>query len=74
MHTARQTTSVGVRELGAAEEAQVARPGPDGLSVSEAESGVEVVGLKNLLTVTAVVTAAVMSAVNPDLHTSKIYD
>lgn len=61
-------TSVGVGELSAAEEAQVARPGPDRLGVPEAESGVEVVRLKDLLAVTAVVTAAVVSAVNPDLQ------
>lgn len=64
----RTLTSVGVGELGATEEAQVARPGPDRLSVSEAEPGVEVVGLENLLAVTAVVTAAVMSAVHPNLQ------
>ncbi len=64
----RKLTSVGVGELGAAEEAQVARPGPDRLSVSKTESGVEVIGLENLLAVTAVVTAAVMSAVHPDLQ------
>lgn len=61
-------TSVGVSELGAAEEAQVPRPGPDCLSVSKTESRVEVIGLENLLAVTAVVAAAVMSAVHPDLQ------
>lgn len=61
-------TSVGVSELGAAEEAQVARPGPDRLGVSETEPGVEVVGLEDLLAVTAVVAAAVVSAVHPDLQ------
>lgn len=61
-------TSVGVRELGAAEEAQVPRPGPDRLSVSKAEPGVEVIGLENLLAVAAVVAAAVVSAVHPDLR------
>lgn len=61
-------TSIGVSELCAAEEAQVACPGPDRLSVSETESGVEVVRLENLLTVTTVVTAAVMSTVHPDLQ------
>lgn len=66
----RRLTSVGVGELGAAEEAQVARPGPGSLGVSKTESGVEVVGLENLLAVTAVVTAAVMSAVHPDLQES----
>lgn len=64
----RRLTSVGVGELGAAEEAQVARPGPNRLSVPKAESGVEVVGLEDLLAVTAVVTAAVVSAVHPDLQ------
>lgn len=66
--SARTLTSVGVGELGAAEEAQVARPGPDCLSVSKTESGVEVIRLENLLAVTAVVTAAVVSAVHPDLQ------
>lgn len=61
-------TSVGVRELGAAEEAQVPRPGPDRLSVSKAEPGVEVIGLEDLLAVAAVVAAAVVSAVHPDLQ------
>lgn len=68
MRSQRKLTSVGVGELGAAEEAQVARPGPDRLSVSKTESGVEVIGLEDLLAVTAVVTAAVMSAVHPDLQ------
>lgn len=68
MRSQRKLTSVGVGELGAAEEAQVARPGPDRLSVSKTESGVEVIGLQDLLAVTAVVTAAVMSAVHPDLQ------
>lgn len=66
--TEEEETSVGVGELGAPQEPQVARPGPDRLSVPEAESGVEVIGLENLLTVTAVVPAAVMSAVHPDLQ------
>lgn len=61
-------TSVGVSKLGAAEEAQVARPGPDRLGVPETEPGVEVVGLEDLLAVTAVVAAAVVSAVHPDLQ------
>lgn len=61
-------TSVGVGELRAAEEAQVARPGPDRLRVAEAESGVEVVGLEDLLAVAAVVAAAVVSAVHPNLQ------
>lgn len=64
----RQMTSVGVGELGAAEKAEVSRPRPDCLSVSKTEPGVEVIGLENLLSVTAVVTAAVMSAVHPDLQ------
>lgn len=68
MESERKLTSVGVGELGAAEEAQVARPGPDRLSVSETESGVEVIRLQDLLAVTAVVAAAVMSAVHPDLQ------
>lgn len=61
-------TPVCIRELGAAEEAQVARPGPDGLRVSKAKPGVEVVGLEHLLPVTAVVAAAVVGAVHPDLQ------
>ena len=61
-------TSVGISELSASEETKVACPGPDRLSVTEAEPGAEVVGLKDLLAVAAVVTAAVMSAVNPDLQ------
>lgn len=61
-------TSVGISELSAAEETQVACPGPDGLRISEAQPGVEVVGLENLLAVTAVVAAAVVSAVHPDLQ------
>lgn len=61
-------TSVGVSKLGAAEEAQVACPGPDRLGVPETEPGVEVVGLEDLLAVTAVVAAAVVSAVHPDLQ------
>lgn len=64
----REITSVSIGELGAAEEAQVACPGPNRLSVSKAQSGVEVVRLKDLLAVSAVVPAAVMSAVNPDLQ------
>lgn len=66
--TESKVTSVGVCELGATEEAQVASPGPDSLSVSKTESGVEVIGLENLLTITAVVTTTIVSAVHPNLH------
>lgn len=61
-------TPVCICELGAAEETQVACPSPDGLRVSKTKPGVEVVGLEHLLAVTAVVTAAVVSAVHPDLQ------
>lgn len=64
----KQPTPVGVRELGAAEETQVACPRPHGLRVSEAEPGVEVVGLEHLLAITAVVAAAVVSTVHPNLQ------
>ena len=61
-------TPVCVRELGAAEKAQVAGPSPDGLRVSKTKPGVEVVGLEHLLPVPAVVAAAVVSTVHPDLQ------
>lgn len=61
-------TSVGVGELGAAQEAQVARPGPHRLRIAEAQPGVEVVRLQHLLAVAAVVAAAVVGAVHPDLQ------
>lgn len=61
-------TPVCVCELSAAEETQVARPSPDGLRVSKTKPGVEVVGLQHLLAVAAVVAAAVVSAVHPDLQ------
>lgn len=61
-------TPVSVCELSAAEETQVACPSPDGLRVSKTQPGVKVVGLEHLLTVAAVVTAAVVSAVHPDLQ------
>lgn len=64
----KKITSIGIGELSAAEEAQVTRPGPNCLSVSKTKSGVEVIRLKELLTVTAVVSTAVMSAVDPDLQ------
>lgn len=60
-------TSVGICELGPAQEAQVARPGPDRLRVSKAQSGVKVIRLQDLLAIAAVVTAAIVSAVDPDL-------
>ncbi len=71
-HSERKLTSIGVGELGAAEEAQVTCPGPDRLRVSKTESGVEVIRLENLLTITTVVTAAIVSAVHPDLHEEKV--
>lgn len=68
----RTLTSVGVGELGAAQEAQVARPGPDRLRVAEAQPGVEVVRLQHLLAVAAVVAAAVVGAVHPDLQGRRV--
>lgn len=59
---------MGIRELGPAQEAQVTRPGPDRLRVSKAQSGVKVIRLQDLLAIAAVVTAAVVSAVDPDLE------
>lgn len=62
-------TSTGVGEFGPAEEAQVSRSSPDGLRVSEAESGVEMVRLQRLVAVNREVPAGVVAAVHPDLQT-----
>lgn len=67
-------TSAGVRQLCPAEEAQVSGPSPDGLRVSEAESGAEVVRLQRLVAVNSEVSAGVVATVDPDLqpHTTVV--
>lgn len=67
-------TSAGVRQLGPAEEAQVAGPSPDSLRVSETESGAEVVRLQRLVAVNSEVAAGVVATVDPDLHTHTVSD
>lgn len=65
-------TSAGVGQFGPAEEAQVSGPSPDGLRVSEAEPGAEVVRLQRLVSVHGEVTAGVVAAVHPDLQTHNV--
>lgn len=60
-------TSTGIGELRPPKEAQEARPCPDGLGVSEAQPGAEVVGLEPLLPVDRVVPGGVVGAAHPDL-------
>lgn len=60
-------TSARIQELGPLDEAQVARPGPQGVGLPEAELGVEVVCLEALLPVDGVVAAGTVRAVHPDL-------
>lgn len=64
-------TSAGVGELRPAQEAQVSGPSPDGLRVSKAEPGVEMVGLQRLVPVDGEVTTGVVATVHPDLQTHK---
>lgn len=61
-------TSAGVRQLRPAEEAQVSSPSPDGLRVSEAEPGAEVVRLQRLITINSEVAAGVVATLDPDLQ------
>ncbi len=65
-------TSAGVGQFGPAEEAQVSSPSPDGLRVSEAESGVEMVRLQRLVSIHGEVPAGVVATVHPDLHTQDV--
>lgn len=62
-------TSAGIGEFGPAEEAEVSGSSPDGLRVSEAESGVEMIRLQRLVSIDGEVPAGVVAAVNPDLET-----
>lgn len=64
----RDHTSTGVRQLSPAEEAQVSSASPDGLCVSETESGAEVVRLQRLVAINSEVTAGVVATVDPDLQ------
>lgn len=70
-HFGHVLTSAGVGQFGPAEEAQVSGPSPDGLRVSEAESGAEMVRLQGLVSVDGEVTAGVVAAVHPDLRTHR---
>lgn len=63
-------TSAGVGELGPPQEAQVPGPGPNRLSVAEAEPGAEMVRLQNFVSVDGEVTAGVVAAVHPNLQTN----
>lgn len=63
-------TSAGVGELGPPQEAQVSGPGPNRLSVAEAEPGAEMVRLQNFVSVDGEVTAGVVAAVHPNLQTN----
>lgn len=62
-------TPTGVRELGAAQEAQVARARPHGLRVPETQPGVEVVCVQGLLAIDGVVACGIVGAAHPDLPT-----
>lgn len=66
----RTLTSTGISQFSAPQEAQVAGPRPDGLGVTEAELGVEVVSMQRLLSVNCVVACGVVRTAHPDLlHT-----
>lgn len=64
-------TTAGVGEFGPAEEAQVSGSSPDGLRVSEAEAGVEMVRLQRLVSVDGEVTAGIVTTVHPDLQNTQ---
>lgn len=61
-------TSVGVSQLGPAQEAQVSGPSPHCLRVPEAQPGAEVVRLQRLVAIDGEVSTGVVAAVHPDLH------
>lgn len=60
-------TSAGVQQLRPLDEAQVPRPGPQGVGLPEGEFGVEVIRLQALLPVDGVVATGTVSAAHPDL-------
>lgn len=62
-------TSACIQELGPLDEAQTPGPGPQGVGLPEAKSGVEVVRLQALLPIDGVVAAGAVRAVHPDLKT-----
>lgn len=60
-------TSTGICQLCPAKEAKVASPCPNGLGVSKAQPGTEVVSMKCLLPVDCVVPGGIVGAAHPDL-------
>lgn len=60
-------TATGIRQLCPAKEAKVASPCPNGLGVSEAQPGAEVVSVKCLLAIDRVVASGIVGTAHPDL-------
>lgn len=60
-------TSTGISQLCPAKKAKVASPCPDGLGVSKAQPGTEVVSMKCLLPVDRVVPSGIVGTAHPDL-------
>lgn len=60
-------TSTGISQLCPAKEAKVASPCPNGLGVSKAQPGTEVVSMKCLLPIDRVVPSGIVGAAHPDL-------
>lgn len=60
-------TSAGVGEFSSAQEAQVSRPRPYSLCVTETQFGAEVISVQRLLTINRVISCCIVGAANPDL-------
>lgn len=60
-------TSTGISQLCPAKKAKVASPCPNGLGVSKAQPGTEVVSMKCLLPIDCVVPSGIVGTAHPDL-------
>lgn len=66
--TGLEDTSSGCSELSPADEPQVSCPSPECLgSVSEAQTGIEMISLKSLTIIDGIVATGGMGAIHPDL-------